>query len=288
MAASGTRPRAPGELGWLDPATGETRQIPLGAGSAPHGVIVGPDGAPWITDGGLNAIVRVDPDTEQVDRLPTAADRPQREPQHRHVRQRRHPVVHRPKRRLRTPRPGDRRRWTCSTRPAVAGRTASPRRPSGDVYYASLAGNYVGRIDRRDRRATVARAANARPGRPARLVGLARPHLGQRMERRTGRASTTPPPASGGSGGYPGDSPQAYAVYVDDRDIVWLSDFGGNALVRFDPRAKPSRRSRCPSDPSNVRQILGRPGEVWGAESAADQIVVVRYSFPVACETRSF
>src|SRR5262245_9854832 len=54
-----------GALGYLDPATGETRHIPLGAGSAPHGVIVGPDGAPWITDGGLNAIVRVDPETER-------------------------------------------------------------------------------------------------------------------------------------------------------------------------------------------------------------------------------
>ena len=38
----------------------------LGARSAPHGVIVGPDGAPWITDSGLNAIVRVDPDTRAV------------------------------------------------------------------------------------------------------------------------------------------------------------------------------------------------------------------------------
>jgi streptogramin lyase len=25
-----------------------------------------------------------------------------------------------------------------------------------------------------------------------------------------------------------------------------------------------------------VRQILGRPGEVWGAESAADKLVVIR------------
>ncbi len=33
---------------------------------AAHGVIVGPDGAPWMTDGGLNAIVRVDPATEKV------------------------------------------------------------------------------------------------------------------------------------------------------------------------------------------------------------------------------
>src|SRR5258706_950124 len=44
--------QAAGYLGWLDPATGEIRQIALGPRSAPHGVIVGPDGAPWVTDGG--------------------------------------------------------------------------------------------------------------------------------------------------------------------------------------------------------------------------------------------
>src|SRR5262245_42433778 len=44
-----------GVLGPLDPATGEVDRLPLGDGSAPHGVIVGPDGNPWVTDGGLNA-----------------------------------------------------------------------------------------------------------------------------------------------------------------------------------------------------------------------------------------
>ena len=63
-----------GELGRLDPATGETHHIALGQESAPHGVIVGPDGAPWITDGGLNAIVRVDPVTEEVQRFPLPED----------------------------------------------------------------------------------------------------------------------------------------------------------------------------------------------------------------------
>src|SRR5215213_2964903 len=64
-----------GALGWLDPVTGETKHIPLGRGSAPHGVIVGPDGAPWVTDGGQNAIVRVDPKTEEVKVFPLPGGR---------------------------------------------------------------------------------------------------------------------------------------------------------------------------------------------------------------------
>src|SRR5437773_11360092 len=55
-----------GKLGILDPKTGKFEEIALGARSAPHGVIVGPDGAAWITDGGQNAIVRVDPKTREV------------------------------------------------------------------------------------------------------------------------------------------------------------------------------------------------------------------------------
>ena len=47
-----------GALGILDPISGRTYHVDLGEGSAPHGVIVGPDEAPWITDGKLNAIVR--------------------------------------------------------------------------------------------------------------------------------------------------------------------------------------------------------------------------------------
>ncbi len=33
----------------------------------------------------------------------------------------------------------------------------------------------------------------------------------------------------------PGNNPMPYAVYVDHKDIVWLSDFGANALLSFDP-----------------------------------------------------
>ena len=32
-----------------------------------------------------------------------------------------------------------------------------------------------------------------------------------------------------------------------------------------------------PSSTASVRQLLGRPGEVWGAESGVDKIVVIRH-----------
>ena len=74
----------------------------------------------------------------------------------------------------------------------------------------------------------------------------------------------------------PNAGARAYAVYVDENDLIWLSDFDANAVVRFDPTTEAFEVFDLPSDPSNVRQILGRPGEVWLPESAADQLVVIR------------
>jgi virginiamycin B lyase len=135
-----------GELGWLDPATGETIEIPLGAGSAPHGVIVGPDGAPWITDGGLNAIVRVDPETREVTVYRLPGDRPGAN--------------------LNTAAFDGRGVLWFTGQAGVYGQLDpatgamvvydAPRgrgpygvtsTPSGEVYYSSLAGSYVARID---------------------------------------------------------------------------------------------------------------------------------------------
>ena len=76
----------------------------------------------------------------------------------------------------------------------------------------------------------------------------------------------------------PGPRPQAYAVYVDELDMVWLSDFGANAVLRFDPQSEEFEVFDLPSNPSNVRQIFGRRGKVWLPESAADQLVVIRHA----------
>jgi len=59
-------------------------------------------------------------------------------------------------------------------------------------------------------------------------------------------------------------------------DIVWLTDFGSNSIVRFDPTLELFTVFELPSRNAAVRQLLGRPGEIWGAESATDKLVVIR------------
>jgi virginiamycin B lyase len=74
--------------------------------------------------------------------------------------------------------------------------------------------------------------------------------------------------------------PRAYAVFVDEKDKVWVSDFPGNAIVRFDPATEEFASFPSNREHADVRQMLGRPGELWGAESGTDRLVVIRYGGP--------
>jgi virginiamycin B lyase len=266
--------QAAGELGRLDPSTGRTRRVGLGPGSAPHGVIVGPDAAAWVTDGGLNAIVRVDARSLRVRRFPLPRDRSAAN--------------------LNTatfdrrgvlwftgqagvygrldPRSGRMRVFDAPRGPGPYGIATTP---GGAVWYASLAGNHVARIDARGARAHVAEPPTE--GQGARRIW---PDSRGRLwvsEWNAGKVAAYDPE----SGRWrewrlPGDDPQPYAVYVDEADLVWLTDFGANALVRFDPVRERFQSFRLPSPGASVRQLLGRPGELWGAESGTDRLVVAR------------
>jgi virginiamycin B lyase len=55
-------------------------------------------------------------------------------------------------------------------------------------------------------------------------------------------------------------------------------NLGANALVRFNPTDETFEVFTLPSSEANVRQILRRPGEVWGAESRADKLIVITTS----------
>jgi virginiamycin B lyase len=273
-----------GELGRLDPKTGETHAVPLGNGSAPHGVIVGPDGAAWVTDGGQNAIVRVDPDTEavQVFPLPDSA----------------------PNANLNTaafdgngilwftgqsgfygrldPKTGKVAAFNAPRRPSLvsgSGPYGITSTPDGIIYFASLANSYIARVDSDSGAATVIEPPT--PGQGARRVWSDSQGRIRVSEWNAGQVGVYDPAKdSWREWKLPGSSPRTYAVYVDGCDQVWLSDFGANAILRFDPTSERFESFPLPSPNGAVRQILGRPGEIWGAESAVDKLVVIR----TACE----
>jgi len=264
-----------GALGYLDPTTGETREIPLGAGSAPHGVIVGPEGDAWITDGGLNAIVRVDAETDELTTWPLPADRANAN--------------------LNTaafdgrgriwftgqngiygvldPATDEMQVFDAPRGPGPYGITATP---AGEIYYASLAGSYLGAVDLDTGAATELDPPTAGAGvRRAWSDSTGRIWI---SEWNAGQVGVYDPAGeSWQEWPLPGPGAQAYAVYVDEDDQVWLSDFGTNTLVVFDPETEEFTSLDLPGSPGEVRQLLGRPGELWAPESAADQLMVVRY-----------
>ena len=261
-------------LGRLDPSTGETRHIPLGAGAAPHGVIVGPDDLVWVTDGGLNAIVSVHPVTEEVRLFPLPAGSSRANLNtatfdldgvlwftgQNGIYGRLDPEVGEVEV---FPSPGGRGPYGIATT------------PGGSVYFASLAGNYVGQI--RTQTAEVVVHKPPTGGQGARRVWSDSSGRIWVSEWNGGQLALYDP-ATGAWKEWrlPGERPRPYAVYVDDADMVWLSDFGANAMVRFDPTTETFEVFALPSSGAEVRQILGRPGEVWGAESGPDKLVVIR------------
>jgi virginiamycin B lyase len=74
-----------------------------------------------------------------------------------------------------------------------------------------------------------------------------------------------------------GAEPHAYAAYVDGADMVWVSDFGANAVLRFDPATEWFTATYPDGGPNaNGHQISGRKGEVFLPESGLDRVMVVR------------
>jgi virginiamycin B lyase len=266
--------QAAGEVGRLDPRSGRIRRVPLGAGSAPHGVIVGPDRAAWVTDGGLNAIVRVDDRSLRVRRFPLPRDRPSANLNT--------ATFDRDGRLWLTgqagiygrldPRSGRIRVFDAPRGPGPYGIATTP---DGDVWYASLAGSHIARIDIRSGGARIVEPPTDGQG-ARRVWSDSRGRLWV-SEWNAGKVAVYDPRTRGWrEWRLPGDNPQPYAVYVDDADFVWLTDFGANALVRFDPARERFETFRLRSAGANVRQLLGHQGSVWGAESGTDRLVVAR------------
>jgi len=266
--------QASGNLGYFDPKTGKTELIDLGMNSAPHGVIQGPDKAAWLTDGGQQAIVRVGwPDREvRKFALPYAS----------------------PYANLNTCAfDGDGDLWFTG-QSGVVGKVAvktgkvsawdSPRgrgpygicaTPSGDIWWCSLAGSFIAKVDRASGQSTIFEPPTRDQG--ARRVWSDSHGRIWVSEWNSGQLSMYDPAEKKWRVHKPSvEGARVYAVYVDDRDQVWSSEWTSNSMFRFDPASEAFERFAMPRQGANIRQILGRRGEVWLPESGTEYITVIR------------
>jgi virginiamycin B lyase len=263
-----------GIAGRFDPQGGKLEKIPLGPGAAPHGVIVGPDGNAWLTEGGQNAIARVDAATKEVKLYLLPAG-----------------FAHANLNTLvfdkagivwftgqsgvygrADPNSGKVDAWKS---PKGAGPYGITVTPAGEVWYASLAGDHIAHIDRATGAATVVDPPRRGVG-PRRIWSDSKGMLWASFWHGGGIGRYDPVAKIWTTYPMPQSKSGTYAVYVDDRDRVWATDWMANAIQRFDPATETF--ATFPSDKrnSNVRQMLGRPGEAWGGESGTDRLVVIR------------
>jgi virginiamycin B lyase len=238
-------------------------------------VIVGPDGAAWITDGGLNANVRFDPKTKKFDyfmlppHLPSANFNTgvfDKDGVYWFTGQSGvHGSVN--------AKTGKVESWK-SPRGGSYGITVTP---GNDVWYAALRGDHLGKIDKATGNVEIVEPHKKGAG-PRRVWSDSKGvlwvsfwHSGEvgRYDPAAKAWNTWLLPGNPGSG--------CYSVYVDEQDKVWLTDFLTNSIVRFDPAAETFEAFPSSKRGAQVRQMLGRPGEAWGAESGNDRLVQIKY-----------
>jgi virginiamycin B lyase len=239
-------------------------------------VVRGADGAAWVTEGGQNAIARVDP-TDHGVQLWTPPERFQNANLNTGVFDDRGTCWF-------TGQNGIIGRFVPATErmdvgeaPRGGGPCGITKTPQGGIGYVSLAGSHLAQIEGLET-ARVRIVAPPTPNQGARRVWSDSRGRLWISEWNSGNVSMHDPrDGSGKVWPLPGERPRAYSVWVDPHDAVWLTDLAANPILRFDPvretfLAFPSDRAGA-----NVRQMDGVAGQAWGGESGTDRLVRIEY-----------
>ena len=148
--------------------------------------------------------------------------------------------------------------------------------PNGEVWYASLAGDHIAKIDTVSGDALM--VPPPKPGVGPRRIWSDSKGLLWVSFWNTGEVGRYDPAAKTWKvWSLPKSQRQAATRSMSTtRTRSGVTTGPATRILRFDPATEkfdsfPSDRRRA-----DVRQILGRPGEVWGAESGTDRLVVVR------------
>lgn len=263
-----------GTVGNLDPKTGHYKLYPLGAGSSPHGILMGPDGNLWIMDGGQNAIIRMNSSDHKLTLFRIPAERGDVN--------------------LNTGvfdhsgalwftgqngvygrlEPGTSKMEVFDS-PVGFGPYGIAVTPQGTIWFTNFACNYIAGIDPETYKLNVVKLPHPNPVGARRIWSDSKGKLWLSTWGTGEILSYNPADTSWASYKLPGLGPRGYSTYVDEKDIVWVSDFMSNSILRFDPATE--SYVVFPSDKplSQLLQMTGVPGKVWGGEQGANRLVLI-------------
>ena len=260
-----------GALVRLDPRTGVIEQIGLGEGSAPSGVALDRNGAPWVADGGRNAMLRIDPTSRDVRSWPLPENAGYAEL---------NAVTFDARGRLwfsgqtgiygrLDPATGEIRLWDA---PAPASIVSAP---SGRIAFLSTTDSFVGSVDPDN--GTVERVVPPAPWQgPRRLAIDAGGNL-YVTEWNVGRLNRWDAATrSWTSWLLPAVRARPFAVHAAEDGGVWIGEATANALLRFDPADRSFQAVGFSRPFADARQIASRGREIWTAEYGADRVAVRR------------
>jgi len=263
-----------GKLGILDPKSGQNKFVELGPDSAPHGVITGKDGKAWIADGGQNAVVSYDPQTQKVAVYKLPEDTGYTN--------------------MNTPtQDGDGNIWFTGQNgwygkldvasgkvnvwkaPKGRGAYGMTTTPDGNVWFVSLANSYLAQVDRKTGQAKVIEPPVPNTG-TRRVWSDSKGDLW--ISEWNGGHIAKYLPKTGQWARYeiPGQKDaNLYAVYVDNKDVVWVSNWNDNKIWSFDPKTEKFTSVASQSRSADVRQIHGANGQVYIPESGNASVMVI-------------
>ncbi len=272
-------------IGRLDPATGQFKEFPLPtANSGPHGLTVDRDGNVWYTGNAAALIGKLDPKSGKVTeyKMPDPAARDPHTPifdkngtlwftvQGGNFVGRLEPSTG---------------KITLAAAPTRGGRPYGVKINSKGVpFFDEFGTNKIGRLD--PATMTIKEYPLPDPAARPRRIDIAKDDTIYYTDYARGYLGHLDP-ASGQVAEYPspgGPRSQPYAIAITPDGEVWFCETGDaakNTLVRFSPATKKMQSFPIPSGGGTVRHmVVGKPGELWLAESGVGKIARARYTTP--------
>ena len=224
-------------------------------------MIIGADGAAWLTEGGNDAIARVDLKTHEVKLFPLPKEFANANLNT--------PVMDKSGIVWFTGQAGVHGRLDPKVGKVEAWR--SPRRgtygitvtPGNEIWYAALAGDHIGHVNRNTGEVEIVEPPRKGMG-PRRIWSDSKGMLWASFWNGGGVGRYDPAKKSWTHYPMPQSKSGTYSVYVDDKDRVWATDWLANAIQRFDPgdgkvRDVPERQARLATS-ARCSAVRARPG----------------------------